>query len=248
MKLTVVGAGIGDPELLTIKGLKALQQADVVLYDALANEALLDHAPNHALRIFVGKRRTVKTSTQEETNDLIVQYARTHGHVVRLKGGDPFVFGRGFEEMEYARRHGIEAEYVPGISSAVAAPGLAGIPVTYRNLSRSFWVVTATNSDGELSADLELAAQSDATIVVLMGLSKLSEIAAIFKRYGKSDLPAAVLQNSSLSNAKHIFGTVDTLEHQLDTLRTAPSVLIFGEVVGLDVRRALEGLIVEGRR
>ncbi|MBK7873206.1 MAG: uroporphyrinogen-III C-methyltransferase [Saprospiraceae bacterium] len=232
-KLTIIGAGPGDPELLTIKGLKALQSADVVLYDALVNPVLLDHAPN-ATYVFVGKRRGYKSYKQQEINELIVEFAKTNEHIVRLKGGDPFVFGRGFEEMEFAQSYGIDTEYIPGISSSIGVPGLANIPVTHRNLSRSFWVVTATASDGSLSPDIHLAAQSDATVVVLMGLSKLSEIAEIFQKNGKSALPVAVLQDGSLPTAKNVFGTVENIVEVVEKERIrSPAVIVLGEVVGL---------------
>ena len=233
-RLSVVGAGPGDPDLLTLKGLKALQSAGAVLYDALTNEALLQHAPPAAVRIFVGKRRGFKAFTQDAINALIVDLARQHGHVVRLKGGDPFVFGRGYEEMEYAQSYGVPAEYIPGISSSIAVAGLAGIPVTYRNLSRSFWVVTATTSDGSLSPDIQAAAQTDATVVVLMGLAKLAEIADIFSQAGKADLPVAVLQNGSLPSCKQAFGTVNNIVQQVEKESLgSPAVIVLGEVVGL---------------
>ena len=127
-KLTLVGAGPGDPDLITVKGLKALQTADVVLYDALANEVLLEHVPPKCQKIFVGKRADKHTFSQLEINELCVQQALQKGHVVRMKGGDPFVFGRGHEEMMYAREKGIEATVVPGISSAIAVPAMADIP------------------------------------------------------------------------------------------------------------------------
>ena len=233
-RLSVVGAGPGDPELITLKGLRALQSAGAVLYDALVSEALLEYTPDTAVRIFVGKRRNFKKFTQDEINALIVEMAREHGHVVRLKGGDPFVFGRGYEEMEYAQSYGIPATYIPGISSSIAVPGLAGIPVTYRNLSRGFWVVTATTSDGSLSPDISVAAQSDATIVVLMGLAKLAEIVGIFRQAGKGNLPAAVLQNGSLPSAKNVFGTVEDIVQNVEKEEIkSPSVIVLGEVVGL---------------
>ncbi len=241
-RLSIVGAGTGDPELLTIKGLKALQSAGAVLYDALTNEALLDHAPATALRVYVGKRRNFKAFSQDEINALIVELAARCGHVVRLKGGDPFVFGRGYEEMEYAEEHGIPAEYVPGISSAIAVPGLAGIPVTYRNQSRSFWVVTATTSDGSLSPDIRAAAYSDATVVILMGLAKLPEIVEVFQQAEKGDLPVAVLQNGSLPTAKNVCGVVDTIVQQVENeMLGSPAVIVFGVLVRRLLVRGLEG-------
>ncbi len=229
--LTVVGAGPGDPDLITVKGLKALQSADVVLYDALANEALLAHAPAHAEKIYVGKRRGDKPFGQDVIHEMIVEKALQCGHVVRLKGGDPFVFGRGMEEMQYAAEHGLATAYVPGISSAVAGPGLAGIPVTFRELSRGFWVITATGSDGALTPDLAAAARTEATVVVLMGLAKLPEIVAVFQEAGRGDLPVAIVQNASLPHANTVIATVDTiLSKQTDIQINTPTLIVIGGV------------------
>jgi uroporphyrin-III C-methyltransferase len=241
-KLTVVGAGAGDPELITLKAIKALQSANVVLYDALANEELLSHAPN-AEKIFVGKRRGFKTFEQEEINALIVQYAQSHGHVVRLKGGDPFVFGRGMEEMQFAAAQGIECQYVAGISSAIAAAGSAGIAVTLRGIGRSFWTLTATTETGELNPDLYLAATSEATIVILMGVGKLKEIVQIFSEKGKPQLPVAVIQNGTLATEKAVFGTLQTIENQVITEGVSnPAVIVVGEVVAHRFEQNTEGV------
>ncbi|MFQ5446588.1 MAG: uroporphyrinogen-III C-methyltransferase, partial [Saprospiraceae bacterium] len=163
-RISLVGAGPGDPELITLKGLKALQCADVVLYDALANGELLGEAPPESLKIFVGKRAGRHTLRQEEINLLLVQSALKHGHVVRLKGGDPFVFGRGHEELTFAQAFDIPVTVVPGISSALAVPALQNVPLTTRGVSQSFWVLTGTTQTGQLSDDLRLAAQSSATL------------------------------------------------------------------------------------
>lgn len=231
-RLTVVGAGLGDPELVTIKAVNALKTADVVLYDALVNEALLDYAPAIATRIYVGKRRGAKAYTQEEINERIVAYAKCCGHVVRLKGGDPFVFGRGLEEMQFARQFGLETAYIPGVSSAIAGAGAAGIAVTLRGASRSFWTLTATTDTGELNPEIHVAAQTDATVVILMGLSKLEEIAAVFRAHGKSNLPVAVIQHASLIEQQEVFGTVEDIAAQVAASRIgSPAVIILGEVV-----------------
>ena len=233
-KLTLVGAGCGDPDLITLKGVKALQNADAILYDALANEALLEHAKPDVIKIFVGKRRGKQGFLQEDINNLIVECVEKYGNVVRLKGGDPFVFGRGFEEILYAQQHGIETAYVPGISSAIAAAGLVGIPVTHRGASQSFWVVTATAADESLPDDLKRAAQSDATVIVLMGLAKIKEIAQIFIENGKQNLPVAVIQNGSLPTEKVAIGTVETIADIIEKEQiTAPAILIFGNVASL---------------
>jgi len=234
-RLTVVGAGPGDPELLTLKGARVLAAADVVLYDALANEALLGHARPGASLIFVGKRQGFMAYTQQGINELIVQQAYHHGHVVRLKGGDPFVFGRGREEMLYAEAHGLATDYVPGISSAVAAAGSLGIPATHRGLSEGFRVLTATTADGQLSASLLEAARTPrTTTIILMGMTRLAEIAALFDRYGGADVPAAVVQNGTLPGARAVTGTVATIADLASRAGLgAPAVIVLGEVVRL---------------
>jgi len=233
-KISLVGAGPGDPELITLKGLKAIQTADVVCYDALSNEALLAYAPKEAIKVYVGKRAKQHKMKQGEINLLLVQYALTHGHVVRLKGGDPFVFGRGHEEMSYAEAFNIPVEVVPGISSAIAVPELQGVPVTHRGTSESFWVITGTTSKESLSKDINLAAQSTATVIILMGMNKLSEITQLFKLHGKANTPAMVVQNGSLPHEKVIVGTVASIEAKVEAQRVgAPGILVIGEVVGL---------------
>jgi uroporphyrin-III C-methyltransferase len=232
--ITLVGAGPGDAELITLKAIKALKTADVVLYDALVNEELLEYAPEKSVKVYVGKRSGDHTYSQDNINKLMVDYAVNYGHVVRLKGGDPFVFGRGFEELEYAALHNIPAQIIPGISSSIAVPGLQHIPVTHRGLSESFWVVTGTTADGKISADLYEAARSKATVVVLMGIHKLAEIAAIFKNEGKGNLPVAVIQSGSTVNERVAIGTVDTIAEIVSEQNiTSPALLIFGEVVSL---------------
>ncbi len=232
-KLTLAGAGPGDSELISVKGLNALKEADVVLYDALVSPELLSNAPN-ALTVYVGKRAGHHEKTQDEINQLIVEYALQYGHVVRLKGGDPFVFGRGHEEIEHAEKFGIETAVIPGISSAIAVAGLHKIPITRRGVSESFWVITGATSDGRVSDDVKLAAQSNATIVILMGLGKLAEIAQVFKDAGKSKLSVAVIQNGSLPDEKIAFGTIDTIESVVkEKGLKAPAIIIIGEVVRL---------------
>ncbi|MFC5407906.1 uroporphyrinogen-III C-methyltransferase [Larkinella bovis] len=234
MKLTLVGAGPGDPDLITLKGVKALQQADVVMYDALVHPDLLEYCKPGALKVYVGKRLNEYSCTQEEINPLIVHYARQYGNVVRLKGGDSFVFGRGYEELEYARQHGIDIEVIPGLSSSYAVPALAGIPLTTRGLSESFWVVTGTTKTGQLSQDLHLAAQSTATVVVLMGMHKLAEIMAVFGANGKDDLPVAIIQNGSLADEQVVTGTVSTVVDLVaQTGISSPAIIVVGEVARL---------------
>ncbi len=233
-RITLVGAGPGDTDLITLKGVKALQTADVVLYDALVNEELLESAPTDAIKVYVGKRSGDHSYSQDAVNKLLIDYALNYGHVVRLKGGDPFVFGRGFEELDYAALNNIPVQVVPGISSSIAVAGLQHIPVTHRGLSESFWVVTGTTASGKISNDVYEAARSKATVVVLMGLHKLAEIAEIFKKEGKQNLPAAVIQSGSTSNEKVVVGIVDTIVGLAEQNKIAsPALIIFGEVVSL---------------
>jgi uroporphyrin-III C-methyltransferase len=233
-RITLVGAGPGDAELITLKGIKALQTADVVLYDALVNEEILTFAPADAAKVYVGKRSGDHSFSQENINKLMVDYALNYGHVVRLKGGDPFVFGRGHEELDFAAEYNIPTQVVPGISSSIGVPGLQGIPVTHRGLSESFWVVTGTTSDGKVSADLYQAAKTNATIVVLMGIHKLAQIAEIFKNEGKGKLPVAVIQSGTTVNEKVVIGIADNIaELAEESGITSPALIVFGEVVSL---------------
>lgn len=231
-KVTLVGAGPGDPDLLTLKGVKALAEANVVLYDALANEEIMNHAPQDAIKIFVGKRIGAHAYSQDQINQLIVDNALTYGHVVRLKGGDPFIFGRGSEEIEYAESFGIPTFVVPGISSAIAVPAYQGISLTKRGTSESFWVITGTTSDRNLSDDVALAAQSSATVVILMGMSKLAQIVALFQKESKGEIPVAIIQDGTTSQEKTGVGTINTIQDVVAENRlSSPAIIVIGEVV-----------------
>jgi len=170
--------------------------------------------------------------SQDEINRMIVKYALTYGSVVRLKGGDSFVFGRGQEEITFAQQFGIATEVVPGISSAVAVPGINNIPVTARNVSEGFWVITGHTQTGALSRDLEFAIQANTTVVILMGMSKLAEIAAIYTARDKGNIPAAIIQNGSLPTQKVGIGTAGELVQiaEREELRN-PAIIVVGEVV-----------------
>ena len=245
--LTLVGAGPGDPDLITVKAIKVLKAADIVLYDALVSKEILEFIPAGTPVISVGKRAGVHSYTQEEINSLIVESAFLYGHVVRLKGGDPFVFGRATEEIEHASRYGIQTAVVPGISSALAVPASLSIPLTSRGVSESFWVVTGTTMTGALSADVALAAQSTATVVILMGLKKLPEIMTIFQSLGKGELPVAVIQNGTLPSQKQVVGTVNTISQQVkEEDLSYPGIIIAGEVVKYaEVRQAVASQYVK---
>ena len=231
-KLTVVGAGPGDEDLITLKAIKAIESADVILYDALINESLLKYASDATELIFVGKRRGCYAYQQEQINDLIVSKAKEKGHVVRLKGGDPFIFGRGAEEIDYVRQFGLETFMVPGISSSVAVPAYQGIPLTKRGASESFWVIAGTTKKHQLSEDVGLAAKSTATVVILMGMGKLGEIVTIFSKENKQDTAIAVIQNGTRDNENVGIGTIDTIEAIVAEKQLAnPAIIIIGDVV-----------------
>lgn len=246
--VTLVGAGPGDPDLITLKGIKAIKEADVILYDALVNEEILDYAKPECTKIYVGKRAEQLSTSQDQINQLLVDYALTHGHVVRLKGGDPFVFGRGGEELDHVRQFDIPTAVIPGISSSVGLTGLQQIPLTYRGISESFWVITGSTSDGRLSDDLYAAVKTNATVVVLMGYSKLKQIVALYQDHGRGELPIALIQNGSLVNERIALGTIDTiLEEVQKNLVGVPAIIVLGEVVAkhqdfTEVRQAVKAL------
>ncbi len=232
-ELFVLGAGPGDPDLLTIKGYEVLAQADIVLYDNLANKELLDIAPVSADKIYVGKQPYGKYTPQDDILDMIKHFCFTKGKVVRLKGGDPFIFGRGFEEIIFARQLGIKTHFIPGITSMQAC-GLENIPLTHRSISEGIWIVTGTKKDGTLSADLRLAMQSNATVVVYMGMKQLSSIADTYLREGRGDTPAAIIQHASLKHQKSASGLVKNLPAiAADNGLTYPAIIIIGNVVEL---------------
>jgi len=231
-KVTLIGAGPGDPDLITVKGVKALRKADVILYDALISRELLEYAQTNAKLIFVGKRKDFHRFSQDEINELIVKNAFEFGNVVRLKGGDPFIFGRGSEEVEYIESFGIETEVISGISSSMAVPGSQGISLTKRGVAESFWVITGTASERKLSQDVYLAAQSTATVVILMGMSKLNEIVSIFQQFEKGDIPTAIIQNGTTKNEKLGLGTIDSIVEVVERKElSAPAIIVIGEVV-----------------
>ena len=231
-KLTVVGSGPGDVDLITLKAIKALKSADVVLYDALVNKELLEYVNKKAELIFVGKRRGCYKYQQEQINDLIVARANSHGHVVRLKGGDPFIFGRGAEEIEFAASHQIDVAVVPGISSSLAVPAYQNIPLTKRGSAESFWVITGTTKEHKISGDVKLAAKSNATVVILMGMSKLPQIVTLFQKEGKQDLPVAVIQEGTTSREKVGIGTVNTILNVVKEQELCnPAIIVLGDVV-----------------
>ncbi len=236
-KVYLVGAGPGDPELLTLKGQRALREADVVIYDRLANPRFLDYASEAAEWIYAGKEAQRHALTQEEINALLVDRARAGKIVCRLKGGDPFIFGRGGEEAEVLTASGLEWEYVPGISSAIAAPGYAGIPVTHRGLCSAFTIVTAHEDPLKEESSIRwehLAAGGD-TLVFLMGAERLPQIVERLIAHGRPpSTPAAVVSWGTYPRQRCASGTLaDIVERCAEAGCGPPAVTLVGEVAAL---------------
>ena len=231
-KLTLVGAGPGDKDLITFKGIKVLQRANVVLYDALVSLDILDFIKPNAIKIFVGKRGGKPSFSQEKINQLIVSYALIYGEVVRLKGGDPFIFGRGYEEIAFAEKNGLETEVVPGISSSTGLTAINNISLTQRGISDGFWVLTASKVGDGFNNDIVLAAQSNSTVVILMGVRKLAQIVDVFKGYGRYELPVLIIQNGSRPDQKLVRGNISTITYLAEQSEVAaPAIIVVGEVL-----------------
>ena len=233
-KVYLVGAGPGDPGLLTVRGLELLRKAEVVVYDRLVNPVLLEYVAPEATRIFAGKLMGSHSLSQEEINRSLINHARRGKQVIRLKGGDPFVFGRGGEEAEVLAEAGIPFEIVPGVSSAVAVPAYAGIPLTHRRLSSSFAVITGHEcSKAEPSVDWGRLATAVDTLVVLMGLKNLPRIVANLLAHGRSpQTPVAVIRWGTTDLQETVTGTLGDIVDKAVTVRP-PVVLVIGEVVSL---------------
>lgn len=231
-KVYLVGAGPSDPGLLTVKGLRVLQQAQVVIYDALIGPGIYSLIPQSAVKIPVGKRAGRHSMKQEEINRLILEQARKGRAVVRLKGGDPFLFGRGGEELELLQAHRIPYEIVPGITSAVAVPAYAGIPVTYRGDASSVHILTGHKKQDEpLDIDFQALRQAGGTCVFLMGMSAIHEITTGFLQAGMSpDLPAAVIEQGTGAGQRSVIASLSRIEEEAARQQLkAPAVIVIGE-------------------
>lgn len=239
-KVTLIGAGPGNPDLITIRGMEQLKKADVIIYDRLACDELLSFARKDAVLVYVGKKPGAHSMQQEEINRTIITYAGQYEAVVRLKGGDPFVFGRGGEEIQSLIGAGIPFEVVPGVTSAIAVPELAGIPVTHRGVGRSFHVITGHTKDGEetLPDDMETLARLQGTLVFLMGLRNIEKITEELMRYGKSpNTPAAVISNGTTLKERTVRGTLSDIAGRVRNAGlTSPAVIVIGETAKLDFR------------
>ena len=232
--IKLVGAGPGDKDLVTVKGLNAIIEADIILYDALVNTDLLKESKPGAKLIYVGKRAGAHSSSQEEINLQLLHACMSNEKVVRLKGGDPFVFGRGHEEIEYLKYFGIEAEVIPGISSVTALTAIQKVPLTRRGIAESFWVMTGTTSFGSLSKDVKMAVKSSATLVIAMGINKMGEIARLLRDEGKNDIPIMIIQNGSMSDEKFIISDAEHVVAEMKAKKVStPGIIIIGEVISL---------------
>ena len=236
-KVYLVGAGPGDPQLLTIKAVKVLKEADVVIYDRLGVSAdILCLAPDKAERIFVGKRTGLHEVPQDQITQLIIQKAKEGGKVVRLKGGDPFIFGRGGEEVEALVEEGIEFEVVPGISSSVAAPMYAGIPLTHRDYAASVAIITGHRAgDAEKTIDWVKIANAVDTMVILMGVESLEGIVGKLLKGGVSpEKPVAMIESGTYPKQRTLIATLGTIVKEAEEKQIKPpSVIVIGEVANL---------------
>ncbi|MCQ6275251.1 uroporphyrinogen-III C-methyltransferase [Bacillus sp. V3B] len=234
-KVYLVGAGPGDPDLITIKALKCIQKADIILYDRLVNKKLLDSAKKDATFVYCGKLPKCHTMKQETINHLLVKFAKQGKVVTRLKGGDPLVFGRGAEEAEVLVQHGILFEIVPGITSGIAAPAYAGIPVTHRDLGSSFAVVTGHGPKG-MPTNINWSSLTGIdTLLVYMGIGHLSEICHQLILHGKSaDTPIALVNWGTTTKQRTVTGTLASIveKAKIEGIEN-PSMIVIGEVVRL---------------
>ena len=237
-RVTLVGAGPGDPELLTIKALKALQAADVIVHDGLVSDEILDLAPRGAQRINVAKRKSRHTLPQDDINQLLVALALEGLVVVRLKGGDPFLFGRGGEELAACREAGVECLVVPGVTAALAASAGAGAPLTHRGSAQAVTFVTGHAAHGDPDLDWTALARPNQTVVVYMGVSTAALISARLTAAGRdAATPALIVENASRPDERRILTTLGQMAVAADGLR-GPALLMVGESMAMAVEAA----------
>ena len=234
-KVYLVGAGPGDPELLTLRAVRLLEKADVVVYDHLVSSAVLDFVPQTAERIYAGKRRNEHTMRQEQINALLVKLALAGKQVVRLKGGDPFIFGRGGEELQTLAAQGVAFEVVPGVTAASGVSSYAGIPLTHRDYAQSCIFVTGHLKDGTADLDWPSLVRPRQTVVIYMGLGGLPEICRQMMLHGASpNLPIAVVQDGSISTQKVVTGTLADMPERVALAKLkSPCLTLIGDVVKL---------------
>ncbi|KDO13863.1 uroporphyrin-III methyltransferase [Vibrio metoecus] len=232
-EVALVGAGPGDPELLTVKALSYLQQADVVLYDYLVSDDIMALIPTETILVCVGKRAGHHSVPQEKTNQLLVDFARQGYRVVRIKGGDPFMFGRGGEELEVLFEAGVKFQIVPGITAAAGATAYAGIPLTHRDYAQSALFVTGHLKAQAEDLDWSTLARGKQTLVIYMGLSNAAAIAEQLQQHGRDAYtPVAIIERGTQTSQKVLIGTLQTLP-SLATQAQSPALIVVGEVVAL---------------
>jgi uroporphyrin-III C-methyltransferase/precorrin-2 dehydrogenase/sirohydrochlorin ferrochelatase/uroporphyrin-III C-methyltransferase len=233
--ISIVGAGPGDPELLTLKAARILSQAQAVVYDRLIPEAILDMIPKGAARFFAGKSCKQHVMTQDEINDLLVSLAKSCRKTVRLKGGDPFIFGRGGEEAEYLVRHQIPFEIVPGITSASGGSAFAGIPLTHRDLAVGVRYITGHYKNIETALNWKSLADPDTTLVIYMGLANLPAIARLLIEHGlPADFPVAAIQSATTADQRVVVSTLSDIATDVQKAELQPPTLVIvGRVVSL---------------
>lgn len=239
-KVFLVGTGPGDPDLLTVKALRLMREADVVLYDNLVTPEIMALVAAHAERIYVGKKRADHAMPQERISELLVEQARLGRRVLRLKAGDPFIFGRGGEEIETLARAGVEFEVVPGITAALGAAAYAGIPLTHRDHAQSCVFVTGTLKDGGLDLDWHALARPRQTLVIYMGFQNLQELCSRLVQHGMpASTPAAIVQQATTGHQRVVSGTLATLPASAQRAQLhPPTLIIVGDVVALRERLA----------
>ena len=231
MVVYLVGAGPGDPELITLKAIKILNKADIIIYDRLANEKILDHASKDVKLIYVGKKAGEHYKSQDEINQIIINEAKDKSNeiIVRLKGGDPFVFGRGGEEILALIEENIPFEIIPGVTSAIGVPTIVGLPVTHRTVATSFTIVTGHEDPTKDEKQVKWDYTAD-TIIVLMGIGQIKENTKELMKYRDPKTPACIIENGTLPNEKIVFGT---LEDIADKDINTPAILLVGNVINV---------------
>lgn len=235
MAVYLIGSGPGDPELITLKAINALKKADVVIYDRLANEEILKYSSNAKL-IYVGKKAGEHYKKQPEINEILIKEAKENENVVRLKGGDPFVFGRGGEEVLELVKEGIDFEVIPGVTSAIGIPTRMGLPVTHRAVSTSLTIVTGHEDPTKEAKQVKWDYTAD-TLIILMGIGNITENTAEIMKYRDKNTPACVIENGTTENEKVIFGTLENIsQKEINT----PAILIIGNVI--DVYKEIKGI------
>lgn len=229
MVVTLIGAGPGDPDLITLKAVKALKKADVIIYDRLANEQILEHAPEDVKLIYVGKKAGEHYKKQPEINQIIVDNAKKFDNVIRLKGGDPFVFGRGGEEILELINNNIDFNVIPGVTSAIGAPTSLNLPVTHRAVATSFTVVTGHEDPTKNDKQVHWDYTAD-TLIILMGIGNIKSNTEEIMKYRDPETPACVIESGTLPEENVIFGTLKNIaEKEIHT----PAILVIGDVINV---------------